>query len=400
MAGDSEVVRVAIVTESFLPSLNGVTTSVCRVLERLRDLGHEAVVVAPSPAPAQYAGFAVHQISSIAVRQFNVGLPTADVEAVLRRFRPDVVHVASPFVLGAKALKAAHRLRLPSVAIYQTDMPSYIAQHGSFAGRIPAQAAASAAWRWVRNIHSLATTTLAPSSSALKDLEQAGVPRSTLWGRGVDTGLFRPDWREDAATRALRAGLRPGGEVLVGYVGRIAPEKDLHQLVDLVGLPGCRLVVVGDGPSRPLLEQQLTDRSRELDLAREVRPAFLGRREGADLARSYAALDVFVHTGTKETFGQTLQEAAASALPVVAPAVGGPLDIVDHGTTGLLYDPERRGALTACVGSLVSDEPTRLAMGEAGLARVRERGWDAVVDQLVGHYTDAIEVHSTSGALA
>lgn len=388
--------RVAIVTESFLPSLNGVTTSVCRVLDRLRALGHDAVVIAPSPAPATYAGFPVRAISSIAVRQFHVGLPTGDVEAELRRFRPDVVHVASPFVLGARGLKAAHRLRLPSVAIYQTDMPSYIAQHGQVAGRLTAQAAASAAWKWVRSIHSLATTTLAPSKAALADLEQAGVPRSDLWGRGVDTALFRPQWREDAAARTLRAGLRPGGEVLVGYVGRLAPEKDLHLLTDLVGLPGCRLVLVGDGPSRPVLAEQLGRRADELDLPASRRPAFLGRREGEDLARAYAALDVFVHTGTRETFGQTLQEAAATGLPVVAPAVGGPLDIVDHGTTGLLFDPARPGALTACVGSLVGDADTRRAMGAAGLARVRDRGWDAVVDQLVGHYEGAIARHAAA----
>ncbi|MGN6634825.1 MAG: glycosyltransferase, partial [Oryzihumus sp.] len=122
--------RLAIVTESFLPTLNGVTTSVCRVLECLRDAGHEAVVIAPHPAPPSFAGFPVHTVASVPVRQFPVGLPTGEVEDVLAAFGPDVVHVASPFVVGARGLAAAARLGVPAVAVYQTDMASYLRQHG------------------------------------------------------------------------------------------------------------------------------------------------------------------------------------------------------------------------------------------------------------------------------
>jgi phosphatidylinositol alpha 1,6-mannosyltransferase len=241
-------VRVAIVTESFLPNLNGVTTSVCRVAECLRAAGHDAVILAPRPAPDSYAGYAVHGLASIPVRQFPVGLPTAEVEEALAAFAPDVVHVASPFVLGASALSAAQRLGLPAVAIYQTDMPSYIQQHAPGAvGR----GAARAAWRWVRRIHSLADVTLAPSTAALAELESHGIPRTALWARGVDATLFNPGWRGDAGTAALRRSLAPRGEVLVGYVGRLAPEKELHRLTALAGLPGVRLVVVATDPLAP-----------------------------------------------------------------------------------------------------------------------------------------------------
>jgi phosphatidylinositol alpha 1,6-mannosyltransferase len=194
-------VRAAIVTESFLPTLNGVTTSVCRVAECLRDAGHEALILAPRPAPTSYAGYAVHGMASVPVRQFPVGIPSGEVEAALDGFAPDVVHVASPFVLGAAALSAAQRLRLPSVAIYQTDMPSYLRQHGPGAvGR----GAARAAWRWVRRIHSMADRTLAPSTAALAELEAHGVPRTALWARGVDAQQFHPD--ERAAPLARRTG--------------------------------------------------------------------------------------------------------------------------------------------------------------------------------------------------
>ena len=373
MGEDGGGVRIAIVTESFLPTLNGVTTSVCRVLDQLRATGHDAVVIAPHPAPSSYNGVPVHTVASVPVRQFQVGLPTGEIEGVLRSFGPDVVHVASPFILGARGLQAAGRLGVLAVAIYQTDMPSYIEQHGGLAGK----AASRAAWRWVRRIHGQADLTLAPSRAALEDLRRHGIPRTALWGRGVDTGLFHPGWREDAGCRALRRRLAPDGEIVIGYVGRLAPEKELHRMGEISAMAGTRLVIVGDGPSREALEQALPD------------AVFLGRRDGDDLARAYASMDVFVHTGTRETFGQTLQEAAATGLPVIAPAAGGPLDIVLDGTTGRLFDPNVEGALHAAVAELVCSSgalPLRKSMGAAGLDRVSDRSWAALVEQLIGHY--------------
>ncbi len=371
--------RVAIVTESFLPNLNGVTTSVCRVAECLRAAGHEAIVLAPRPAPASYAGYAVHGVASVPVRQFPVGLPTGEVEAALTAFAPDVVHVASPFVLGASALSAAARLGLPTVAIYQTDMPSYLRQHGP--GPV-GRGAARAAWRWVRRIHTLADLTLAPSSAAMAELAAHGIPRTALWGRGVDAGLFTPGWRGDAGTAALRRSLAPEGELLVGYVGRLAPEKELYRLSALAGLPGLRVVLVGEGPTRA--EDAAAFTAAGLDAV------FLGRREGEDLARAYAAFDLFVHTGTRETFGQTLQEAAATGLPVIAPARGGPLDVVDHSRTGLLFDPDDPGALRAAVTHLAGDRAKREALGRAGRARVLSRSWATLTDELLAHYAAVI----------
>ncbi|MFK5634595.1 MULTISPECIES: glycosyltransferase family 4 protein [unclassified Ornithinimicrobium] len=384
--------RVVIVTESFLPALNGVTTSVCKVLECLRALGHEALVVAPGTSPwsptmtpERYAGFPVHSVTSVPVRQFRVGLPSYELETVLHRFRPDVMHVASPFVLGVRGLTAARALGIPSVAVYQTDMPSYIKQHMGPAGDVTARAV----WRWIRRIHQQADLTLAPSSAALADLAAHDVPRVALWGRGVDADLFDPARRADPETAALRRRLAPHGEVLLGYVGRLAPEKELHRLAELARTPGTRLVLVGEGPSREALEALLPS------------AAFLGRQEGMDLARAYAAFDAFVHTGTRETFGQTLQEAAAAGLPVVAPARGGPLDLVQVGRTGFLFDPDVPGALAAAVQPLVvgADAPAlRERLGAAGRAHVVERSWPALVDQLLDYYAEAIHATSRSAA--
>jgi phosphatidylinositol alpha 1,6-mannosyltransferase len=378
---------VAIATESFLPSLNGVTTSVCRVAENLREQGHTAMIIAPGPAPATFAGHTVRALPAVPVRGFRAGLPTGAVRRALRDFRPDVVHAASPFLVGARGLHNAQTFGLPTVAIYQTDMPSYVKQHGpGWLG----QGASSLTWEWVRRLHERADLTLAPSRPTLEELRAHRIPRTNLWGRGVDTRLFTPTWKQDAETLALKHALAPNGELLLGYVGRLAPEKELHRLAELAQLPGTRLVLVGEGPSRNELGARLAEAVASSSGRPNLPPVFLGPRTGDDLARAYAAFDVFVHTGTKETFGQTLQEAAAAGLPVVAPAVGGPLDLVAHGESGYLFDPDVRGDLARWVAELVDSPSLRERMAAMGPAMVAERSWSSLTEQLVGHYESAI----------
>ena len=141
-----------------------------------------------------------------------------------------------------------------------------------------------------------------------------------------------------------------------------------------------RLVVVGDGPSRTPVTDALSGSGARV----------VGRLDGEALARAYAVLDVFVHTGTDETFGQSLQEAMASGVPVVAPASGGPLDVVDHARTGLLHAPHDPAALVAAVEHLVTTPQVRLPMGEAARRTALTRTWDGVCDQLLDHYAQAV----------
>jgi phosphatidylinositol alpha 1,6-mannosyltransferase len=363
--------RVAIVTESFLPTLNGVTTSVCRVLEHLARRGHEAMVIAPDgKGPSQYAGFPVHRMPSVGYRQFPVGIPGPQLAGLLAGFAPDVVHAASPFILGAQAITAAARIGVPTVAVFQTDMARYARGNGFGA------AGQALVWKVIRRIHQGASLTLVPSEASRADLRRIGVDRLATWGRGVDSTLYHPNRRTDEATRILRSRIAAPDEVVVGYVGRLAPEKEVERLAALRRIRGLRLAVVGDGPARPALARRLA----ALD------PVFLGALRGEELATAYAALDVFVHTGTTETFGQTLQEAHAAGLPVVAPAVGGPLDLVEHGVDGLLFDPGQAHALRRSVLSLVGDESLRARFGEAGRRAVVGRTWEALGDELIGHY--------------
>lgn len=354
------------VTESFLPRVNGVSGSVCRVVELLTAAGHEVLVVAPGPGPDRYDGAPLRLVPSLRLpfdSTFPIGLPSPRVTAWLHDFAPDVVHLASPVVLGAAGAVAARTLGVPSVAVFQTDVAGFARRHGL-------GATTGAVWAWLRRVHELADRTLAPSPSAVDALLAHGVPRVHLWPRGVDLARFAPEHRSPALRRALA----PDGEVLVGYVGRLAREKQVERLACLADLPGVRLVVVGAGPQEPALRRRLPG------------AAFLGFQTGAALSRAFASLDVFVHTGTAETFCQTVQEAMACGLPVVAPAVGGPADLVLPGRTGLLHPPADLGGLRAAVALLAGDRELRGRMGAAGRVAVADRAWPGVGAALLAHY--------------
>jgi phosphatidylinositol alpha 1,6-mannosyltransferase len=299
--------RIAIITESFPPDVNGVAHCVVRVAENLVRKGHHPLVIAPDSSRAaadEEFPYPVERVPSVPLPgypSFRLGLPTPGTRKAIVRHGTEVVHLASPVALGAWGTRVARAEHLPTIAVYQTDLPSYARAY--HLGR----ATEAFAWRWLRDIHNAAGRTLAPSSMTAADLDAHGLERVWLWGRGVDTERFHPAWRDDR----LRSEIAPDGEVIVGYVGRLAVEKRVDLLAAVDALPGVKLAVTGGGP----LEEELR--------AALPSAAFLGMRYGADLARIYASLDVFVHTGPFDTFGQTIQEASASELPLVAPAPAG-----------------------------------------------------------------------------
>jgi phosphatidylinositol alpha 1,6-mannosyltransferase len=365
--------RVAIITESFPPDVNGVAHCVLRVAELLASHGHYPLVIAPQPPRARRGEepsypFAVVRVPAVPLPGypgFRLGLPGRRVRAALIGHRAELVHLASPVVLGAHGAAVARRLDLPTVAVYQTDLPSYAGAYRL--GR----AGQAFAWRWLRGIHNSTARTLAPSTDTATGLLGHRIENVWLWGRGVDTRRFDPAKR----SQEIRARLAPGGELIAGYVGRLATEKRVDLLAGITALEGVRLVIVGAGAA---LRQQMPG------------AVFLGERRGEELAAIYASFDVFVHSGPYETFGQTLQEAAASGLPVVAPAAGGPLDLVADGVTGFLVPPSDPGAFTAAVARLAADPAMRAAFGEAGRRKVLGRTWPALTEELLGHYSQVL----------
>ncbi|GAA1354849.1 glycosyltransferase family 1 protein [Arthrobacter rhombi] len=394
------------IAESFLPHFNGVTHSVLQVLAHLRRRGHEALVIAPAGGTPEGArpgetaapgarvagartvripgtgvemveGFSVVRLPSLPLTGYaNVRVAAGTVARIRRLisgFSPDVVHVASPFVLGWRAIQAAGQLGLPLVSIYQTQVPAYATRYG-----VPWLE--PVLWNHVRAMHQASTVTLAPSSHSLDELQRAGVPRLRMWRRGVDTRRFSPT-RRDAA---LHAQLAPNGERLVGYVGRLATEKQVEDLAVLADVPGTRLVIVGSGPLKKTLRQRLPGAH------------FAGFLDGDELATMMASLDLFVHPGESETFCQTIQEAMASGLPAIAVGRGGPVDLIDASRTGWLYRPGDLQGLRAHVTDLAHDDAKRAAFAAAACASVQTRSWASVCDELLVHYERAINVKTRS----
>ena len=374
--------RIAIVAESFLPNVNGVTNSVLRVIEHMRGAGHEVLVIAPDTPRGQpaadkvYEGIRVHRVPSRMfpkVTSLPLGVPRPRMVGVLRGFEPDVIHLASPALLGYGGLHAARHLNVPTIAVFQTDLAGFAISYGM-------GSASRAAWGWTRHLHKRVDRTLAPSQSAMENLVTHGIPRVYKWARGVDLTGFAPSARDEQ----LRRTWSPDGKPIVGFVGRLAPEKHVERLAALGSRDDLQLVIVGDGVDRSKLESALP------------RAVFTGARYGAALSAAYASMDVFVHPGEHETFCQAVQEAMASGLPVVAPDAGGPRDLVAPYRTGLLLpvdEFERR--LPESVDHLV-DERRRYSV--AARRAVLGRTWPVICDELLGHYQAVVGIRRLRAA--
>ncbi|HEX3547293.1 MAG TPA: glycosyltransferase family 1 protein [Mycobacterium sp.] len=362
--------RVAIVAESFLPNVNGVSNSVLRVIEHLRCTGHEVIVIAPdtprgeAPAEKVHDGIRVHRVPSRMfpkITSLPLGVPRPRMVGVLRGFDPDVVHLASPALLGYGGVHAARYLGIPTVAVFQTDVAGFAESYGI-------GVLSTAAWAWTRHLHKRADRTLAPSTAAMENLAAHRIPRVYKWGRGVDITGYAPSARDEE----LRRRWSPEAKPIVGFVGRLAPEKHVERLAVLAQRDDVQLVIVGDGVDQDKLKKTLPT------------AVFTGAMYGEELAAAYASMDVFVHPGEHETFCQAVQEAMASGLPVIAPDAGGPRDLVAPYRTGLLLPVnEFEARLTESVDHLIAE---RQRYSVAARRSVLSRTWPAICDELIGHY--------------
>lgn len=381
-AGDRGAVRVAIAAETFTPAVNGVVNSVLQVADQLATRGHHVTVIAPSGAPyisAHGHAIDVRRVPSVALpgyRGLSIARPTLDLRPLLTELSPDVVHLASPIVLGHSAVRAANALQIPSVAVFQTNITAFARRYG-FGMSVPVL------WNRLRHIHNSAGLTLAPSSATAYQLRRHGIGPIAMWTRGVDRELFHPQRRDSRWRREIA-----GEELLVGFVGRLAPEKRVELLAPIAALPGVRLVVVGDGPRRRSLERHLTGAH------------FTGQLTGAELGGAMASLDLLVHPGADETFCQVIQEALCAGVPVIAAASGGPIDLVRHGDNGWLWAGDDPEVLAAQVAEVRDNPAERLAVAARTRPSVAGRTWARVTEQLVAHYLRVINAGQGQGGRA
>ena len=372
--------RIAVVTEVFMPAVDGVVTRLRRTLEELQRAGDEVLVVAPEGGPAAYAGARVTGVRTFSVPLYpdgdgyppkRVSLPGPVLAGALGLFGPDVIHAVNPVLLAGGAVMVARARRVPLVASYHAHLPMYT--HCYRVGMLE-----PVGWRYLRALHNRAHVNLATSHATVEMLQQRGVQRLAYWPYGIDTERFHPRWRQ-ASWRARLSGGRPDRFVLL-YVGRLAKEKSVESLLEAVrGRDDVTLAVVGDGPLRDRLTR----------VFRGTPTTFLGFLHGEELAGAYASADALVQPSQTETLGLVTLEARASGLPVIAAESPTASELIDFGRDGLRFDPTRRGSLAGCVDRLVADDALVQAMGARARQAVAQATWAQATATLRGYYQRA-----------
>jgi glycosyltransferase involved in cell wall biosynthesis len=382
--------RIAIITENFLPKLDGVTHTLARLLEYLQGNQHQALLLGPDSGMEHYAGAEIVGTAGVPLPfypelKFNFFRPL-----FLHRlsdFNPDIIHLVDPIFLGTVGLAAAKFLKKPVVSSFHTNIPAYCGHFGFPQLTKPM-------WSYYRVLHSQCALTFCPSPSMAKMLQKHGFQNLRIWSRGVDTSLFHPEWRSQELRASWLTGReRPNDTTVLLYVGRISWEKNLRLLTQAyraMDHEHCHLVVVGDGPALKEIQHEVAG----------LPVTFTGYLKGEQLASAYASGDIFAFPSTSETFGQVVLEAMASGLPVVGVLSEGVCDLVQNGHTGLLLDmqglseDEQVQGYLAHLQRLVHNAPTRHAMGKAALLEACQRSWSEAMDCLLRGYHEVIEEQS------
>jgi glycosyltransferase involved in cell wall biosynthesis len=372
--------RIALFTDTYLPTVNGVARTLGRLVAHAHRRGHEVGLVSTRVSPRDAGGTAFHhQLPGIPLPmypelQLARPLDRRGME-VLDSFSPDLVHIATESTVGWSGRWWARKRKTPLVSSFHTDFPAYLAGYG-FGGL------ESSVWRALQLFHSTSRITFCPSTATRRQLRFWGFRQDVrIWSRGVDTETFSPAWRSPD----VRERMAPGAELILLYVGRLAPEKRLDVLME--AFPRIRnevgsrvaLVLVGDGPWMEELEATAGEGIH-----------LVGYKTGADLSRAYASGDVFVFPSDTETFGNVVTEALASGLPAVAPRKGGVVDSVIPGETGILVPPKDPPAFADAVVRLVIRDEERRELARRARAFALRRSWESILDGLLEDWEEAL----------
>jgi glycosyltransferase involved in cell wall biosynthesis len=367
--------KIALVTETFLPSTDGIVTRLCATIDWLRQQGHSVRIIAPDLGVAEYAGAAIVGIPArtfLLYRGKKFAFPSRKVKSALQQFQPDLVHVVNPAFLGVSGIYYSRILRLPLVASYHTQIPHY-ADYYHLPFLKPAL------WWFFRTLHNRADLNLCTSLSVQKELQGRRFRNVRLWNRGVDPRQFGPQYRNEIMRKMLTNGR--SDKTLLLYVGRLAPEKNIEMLREVLAASAdyC-LAIVGDGPHRARLEKHFQGTST----------VFTGFMHGEKLAQAYASSDLFVFPSVTETLGLVILEAMASGLPVIAARSGPTEEQVRDGVTGILFDAEDRGGMTKAVKSLSSDPELKQKISVQARQHGCQFSWSGPSEQLLAYYKEVI----------
>jgi phosphatidylinositol alpha 1,6-mannosyltransferase len=372
-------VRVALFSGAYNHIADGVSRTLNRLVGHLEASGLDVRVFAPTVAHPQveHVGTLV-PVPSIAIPgrpdyRLSLGI-TPSVRRQLDEFRPSLVHIATPDLLGLQALFFARRRRIPVVASYHTHFASYLRYY-----RVTLLE--PAVWKYLRWFYRQCEHVYVPSDSMIDVLHQHGMDAHLkLWARGVDTERFSPTSRSRSWRKEL--GLEDD-DVVIGFVSRLVLEKGLHRMLEILETleqrgVRFRVLIAGDGPARPELEDRLPS------------AVFTGYLEGEDLARAYASSDVFLFPSDTETFGNATLEAMASGLPVVCADASGNRTLVAHGESGYRVSADDTDGFVDALAELIQTPELRSRLGAAGFQRAQSYSWPSVLDTIVGYYSEVL----------
>ncbi len=365
--------RIALVTETYPPEINGVAMTLGKAVEALRLRGHEIHLIRPRQSGESQTEGLVAAFPLFFYPQVRLGWAWPQlIRQWLHAWRIEVVHIATEGPLGCAALLAARQLQLPVVTSFHTNFDQYFHWYGIPFLRHSAES-------YLRYFHNATRQTLVPSQGTLTRLSEQGFVDLKIWGRGVDTQRFHPQRRDDLLRRAFSAD--PDALVLL-YVGRLAKEKNLPPLLSAFtnlrkNHPGAILILVGDGPLRA-----------EISRLESEGVYCVGSKCGEDLARWYASADLFCFPSCSETFGNVVLEAQASGLPIIAYDCPGVSEQVQNNVHGLLLP--RDSDWKAPLQRLYADQQARHAFGKAGRLRAESQSWTRSFDVLEAAYQQQI----------
>lgn len=368
--------RIALMTEPFLPKIDGIVTMFIKTTECLRRAGHEVLIFAPAGGPTELFGAEVVGLPSVRFTlypELRLALPRGSMRDRLIDFAPDVIHAFEPVLLGVGGIYYSQVLKIPLVVSAHTNIPAYLRYY-------KLRPLEKLCWMLMRERHRRSSLNLCTSSVTLNDLQAHGIANLALWERAVDSKLFHPEAKSTEMRNRLSDG-EPDKPLLL-YVGRLSAEKQVEKLRDVVhAIPGTRLAIVGDGPVRADLEKHFNG----------TPTVFTGYLRGEELAAAFASSDLFVFPSETETLGLVLLESMASGCPVVACRAGGITDAVQDGHTGFLFDPSDPGALVRTVKRALASPADLEAVRIHAREDTERHSWEGATEQLAHLYEAAIQ---------
>ena len=373
--------KIAFFTETFLPKVDGIVTRLTKTIEFLTKNGDEVIVFCPEGCPDSYKGATIVGVAAMPLPlypELKLGLPGPAVSDKLEEFKPDLVHVVNPAVLGLGGIWLAKTNNIPLIASYHTHLPKYLEHYGM--GMLE-----PLLWELLKAAHNQALLNLCTSTAMVNELEDKGIQRTALWQRGVDTENFRPELRSEKMREKLFGNYQNTDSLLI-YVGRLSAEKQIERIKPVLdNIPGACLALVGDGPYRGQLEK----------IFENTKTNFIGYLSGEELASAYASGDIFLFPSSTETLGLVLLEAMAAGCPVIGANKGGIPDIINNGINGCLYNPDEKDngerSLIEATKKILADKNKKEAMRKEARKEAEQWDWNQATLQLQKYYAETLE---------